>query len=585
MELFQQDKKQQLRTSRRFLIRVVLLALSGIMLVGVLAARVCYLTLDQGERLYDLSEKNYIGDEALMAPRGLIFDRKGRVLAKNEPRFDLYVSPFELEEGQIAETLRQVVLFCPAAKIPPIDEIMDLRPRWKRIKIASKLSLPEAMSLLERRAILPGLQIDESFSRFYPYGRATAQLTGYVGYIPASRMAAYSEQGYSINDTVGLSGIERDQEGVLRGDKGVEMVYRDAWGRVRYSEVREEAKTGQDVYLTLDIKLQTKAFELLGDQRGVVVAVDPRNGDVLAMASTPTYDANHPERASLDGNSEINKAVATHYAPGSTFKMVTATAALQAGITSPDREILCDKEFHLTSDQVVRCMGYHGYIALSEAIEKSCNLYFYTLASELSFGSFYGTASSYGFGQNTGFPLERPKDTGVLGLPGTVTRPPYYGNRIMMGIGQGRLISVTPLQLAMSYATFANDGKRYAAGLIQHVGNNSISRPLVLDEVKLNDSGRRAVMNGLIDVVNSRYGTGRHAEFPKEWKVAGKTGTAQRAGENDAWFVCFAPYDDPQVCVVVLLERGGHGGEAAAPLAREFIAAWRHENGFKGSVK
>jgi len=365
----------------------------------------------------------------------------------------------------------------------------------------------------------------------------------------------------------------------------MEMVYRDAWGRVRYSEVREEAKTGQDVYLTIDIKLQKKAFELLKEQRGVIVAVDPRNGDVLAMASAPSYDANHPEYASRDGNSEINKAVTTHYAPGSTFKMVTATAAFQAGLTTPEREILCEGEFNLTPDQVLRCMGSHGYIALSEAIEKSCNVYFYTLASELSFGAFYSTASAYGFGQNTGFPLERSRDRGVLGLPNTFTRQPYYGNRVMMGIGQGRLISVTPLQLAMAYGAFANVGKRYAARLIHHVGGNPSPPPLLLDNVKLSDDSRQALLKGLVDVVNSRYGTGRHANFPEAWKVAGKTGTAQRAGDNDAWFVCFAPYDDPQVCVVVLLEQGGHGGEAAAPLAREFIGAWRHENGFKDSKK
>ncbi|MFW6303416.1 MAG: penicillin-binding transpeptidase domain-containing protein, partial [Candidatus Sumerlaeota bacterium] len=558
-----------------------MLAFCGIGLVGVLAARVCYLTLEQGDRLYDLSERSYIGDEAVLAPRGLILDRRGRVMAKNEPRFDLYISPFELQEEQIIQTLEAVDRLCDASAIPDIEEIMQLRPRWKRIKMASQLPLEQATALLERRAMLPGLQIEESFARLYPYGRATGHITGYVGYVPPSRAEQYTAQGYSLNDTVGLSGIERNKESVLKGEKGTEMVYRDAWGRVRYKEVLEgaEARTGDDLTLTIDAELQKIALNLLDSQKGVIVAVDPRNGDVLTIMSTPSYDPNYPGRAFLAGNSEINKAISTHYAPGSTFKMVTASAALKADVTSPDRQILCNREFRLTSEQSLYCMGYHGQTSLAAAIEESCNVYFYTIASEMSYEAFYSTAAAYGFGQDTGFPLAGSRDRGILGLRDE-TRRPYYGNRVMMGIGQGRLISVTPLQMAMAYATFANGGRRYAARLVHHIGDSDRSRPVVLDTVELSDSDRRTLEKGLIDVVNSPRGTARHAEIPEAWKVAGKTGTAQRAGDNDAWFVSYAPYDAPRICVAVLLEKGGHGGEAAAPLAKAFIGEYYKRYGF-----
>ncbi len=577
MDLFGENRKIG-REQRAFLGRVAVLALVGAMAVGVLVARISYLTVVKGEGLFEQSEHNYQRREVIPAPRGAISDRHGRVLAASEARYNVLVSPFKIGEEQLAETLRAVARFYVGTEPPAVEEVMALSPLSKGAILASNRTLDEVTPLLERQALLPGVLVEQTFLRIYPFGREAGQITGYVGPIPPRDMPRRLGEGYGLDDDIGLMGLEAKFEDILKGKKGREDVYRDAEGRLMTPEVSvEEAERGGEMTLTLDIELQRFVGGLLKEKPGAAVVMDPRNGEILAMVSSPDFDANEPARASLDGNSSYNKALRGGYAPGSTFKIVTAAAALLENGMDPNRKIVCDKYYQIGRKRM-SCLAYHGALDMKTAIERSCNVYFYTLAGELSLSQLLTTAEAFGFGQPTGIALRASGHAGKLGYSSPASRPMLV-DRVMMGIGQGHLILVTPLQMAVAYSTFANGGTRYPARIVSWEKSSDPrlqARQSFMEPQKaLNFSKAQhgAIMAGFRAVVEARWGTGRHGEFDPAMRVAGKTGTAETGvpGVTHAWFVGFSPWDAPEVCVSVILEKAGHGGEAAAPVVRRIL--------------
>ncbi|MFW6256311.1 MAG: penicillin-binding transpeptidase domain-containing protein [Candidatus Sumerlaeota bacterium] len=571
------DKQRQAnREQRRFLYRLLFFALGISALLAFLVTRLSFLTIQRGQELYELSENNFINRSKIPAPRGNIVDRNGRILATSEPRYNISISPFKIDRDLLEMSLSMIGEFCPQARVPSLDHVLRVRPRWKPITLASNLTMEQALPLLERQSLLPGVQVEQTFQRIYPHGRSASFLTGYVGKINERQLDEYLERGYGLDDVVGKTAIEKKYEHILKGEKGFEIVHRNSFGRVLDSHVTEEGKAhqGAEVRLTVDIRLQEKADALLEGYEGVIMAMDTRNGDILAMACRPNYDANEPQMIGRQGNTSWNRAMLTAMNPGSTFKMVTAAAWLLQG-GSPSHEVTCWGHIQL-GDTKLHCDNRygHGPLQMREAIAKSCNIYFYDLARSLGQSRIVETGEYFGFGRPTGLALlDRHDSAGRLGDP--MSRS--LGDLVMMGIGQGRLISVTPIQMTRAFCALGNGGKLYTPQIVQRIklpdGLMRDYPPIVAGEVPWTDEQHRVLMEAFRDVIDQPYGTGRHARFPEWMQVAGKTGSAERVRgkPTDAYFVCFSPAEDPEICVFVLLEHAGHGGEYASPLARQLL--------------
>ncbi len=540
----------------------------------VLALRLFPITLIQGKYYRELSENNFLVPQRLEAPRGTIFDRNHLTIAVSRVTFSVYVSPFKLELQAIHETLTRLSALLNRDVISLEDRLGRLISKWQKVLLAKNLSLAEITPILEEQYNLPGLIVEESFKRYYPAGPATCHISGHLGMIPKSLVSQFLDQNYDPKDLVGIVNIERIYESSLHGRAGKEIVRRDARGRKRDAYVSHPPESGNNVFLTLDLKLQKYAYQQLQGRSGVIIAMDPSNGAILAMVSTPGFDPNDPGSFSEEGSCFLNKAIQEHYPPGSTFKMITCLAALRSGI-SPEKKFHCNGKFYLPQwNKPFTCFqtGGHGWVNIQEAIKYSCNIYFYQLADAVGAKRLVDCAFQLGLGSLTGVDLSG-EVRGYLPLNLAAGLPP--GEVILLGIGQGR-IATTPLQILNAFCAFANGGRLWTPHLLDRIespgGEVMIFTDPKYHEIHLSNSARSTILEGLVAAVNEEGGTAYKAGFLRDWKVAGKTGTAQRDLEaTDAWFVGFAPYDDPKLAVLVLVEKGGHGGAVAAPLAKNIF--------------
>lgn len=528
------------------------------------------------QRYYqEQAQNNFIHPQRLDAPRGRIYSRDGHLLAVNRTTYSIGISPFGIKETELHHTVRFLEEIFSKDFSQSEKEALSLRPRWRSRLLKRNLSLKETSPLLERQWDLSGLRISSDFKRYYPAGPVFSHIIGYLGYIPSKKMDEYKEKGYTRDDLIGMTGLEYIHEDVLMGIPGREIVQRDARGRYCKTLGTEPSQPGHDMYLTLDLDFQKYAESTLHKQNGVIIVMNPQNGDILVMVSYPFYDDNQPGGSLSSGEpvSFLNKVIQENYLPASTLKMVTAMAGLQAGIT-PDTKFNCDGFYYLPEWKrpfICDLKTGHGKIDLSMALQYSCNIYFYLCVQKVGASSFLQGVLNFGYGIPTGIDLPF-EVAGILPIHTIDSMPP--GNLLNLSIGQG-LISATPLQVLFSYCIFANSGKFVRPHLLQYhleKGGERIYRIPKTGSIPMNPEHQKAVMDGLISVVNSPGGTAHKVDFPKEWKVAGKTGTAERKkSEDDAWFVCFAPYDDPEVAVLVFLEEAGFGGSNAAPLARDIL--------------
>ncbi len=587
-----------------------------------LIARLWYLQVISGESLRRRSENNRIRVQEIKPLRGLILDAGGRILVDNQPSFDVSIIPEATKD--IKAVLEKLVELSDQSdagyyqNIPFIETNRPFVPITLERNIGrNKLAVVETNSLN-----LPGVIIDIVPVRKYIYGATMAHILGYVGEISNSELGKNSYSEYKSGDIVGKYGIERCLDEYLRGESGGEQVEVNVDGRRLKSLGKVESVPGYNVVLTIDAGLQKVSHDAFSGQEGIAIAMDPRDGSILAMVSKPSFDPNlfnrgisvdNWNRLSSDPMSPMqNRTISGQYPPGSTYKLIVAAAALQEGLITTDKKFSCDGKYRM-GNRVFRCWRKkgHGAVDLHRAIVESCDVYFYNLGELLGVDKLAEYAREFGLGSKAGVILPGEKGGLVPTKEWKLRRmkePWQKGETTSLAIGQG-FVLVTPLQLLNAYCAVANGGSLYKPRIVKEIvtAKGEVIKEFPPEKkaaLALSKENIDILRYGLWGVVNEDRGTGR-ALRRKERDVSGKTGTAQviRMPDDDedvdkeeipykfrdhALFVCFAPYDNPEIAVAVIVEHGGHGGSAAAPVARKIIDWYfRYKGGereFDGAV-
>ncbi|MGH9327119.1 MAG: penicillin-binding protein 2, partial [Terriglobia bacterium] len=551
----------------------------------------------------ELSERNRIRDLPIIAPRGLILDRNGQVLVENLPAFSVLLSRDETEkigQNEIAAIARGLALD-PAALAEQLQQAAIL-PRFQPIVIKQGATMQDVAFVESHRTEYPELDLIQVQQRFYPKHNVAAALLGYVGDVSAE-MIARTGARYHPGDVAGKSGIEREYNGSLDGEDGMRRVVVNSRGQEVGTLAPVEPKPGHNLRLTIDLDLELAAEQALGKWAGAVVAIDPHNGQVLALVSHPDFDPNDfsdhidpQEWKQLVSDPEkplMDKAIQAQLAPGSVFKIVTSVAGLQTGTIHPNFTIYCPGYVtfygHTYHDWTWVHHRGHGTVDLHRAIVQSCDVYFYTVGKMLGIDKLAYFAKHLGLGAKTGIDLPG-EEPGLVPTPAWVEKyfhhQWYAGETISVAIGQGAL-TVTPVQLARMIGGIVLGGVFYTPHLVfrkELVKLGADPPPLQPHRFPLDPGTVQAVSQGMWGVVNED-GTGGRARIPG-LDVAGKTGTAQvvsvrlrRSAHNadyksNAWFVGYAPANDPQIVVAALAMHSGESWVAAVPIAASVIKAY-----------
>lgn len=580
------------------------------MALGILLSRLWFLQVLAGEQYARMAEGNRLREIALQAPRGSILDRNGKFLVKNRAGLAVSLRPAALADKALIERLSKLLKVSQAEIVERVSE-KRADPLKARV-IKHDVGVRAVTQIKENRDAFPGVEIEAEAIRDYPYGKLAAHVLGYIGEISDREILEREFSGYALGDIVGKTGVERTYEDVLQGVKGVRMLEVDASGRPLRILKQEDPVPGRNVELTIDASIQAGTEDALDhamakarDQgmrnarAGAAVVIDVRNGEVVALASRPTFDPriflggisrkNWKKLNSKAGNYPLNDRVLMSYAPGSTFKAVTALAGLEIGVTSP-QEVFNDpgKWIGMGRDWPKYCWNRagHGNIGFIQGIAQSCDTVFYEIGLRLyrrRLEELQAWARRFGGGAKTRIDLPSEVQGRVPDIAWKKAynkKTPQFaqwmpGDTVNMAIGQGDLL-VTPLQLASMYAAVANGGTFYKPHVMREVltpDNRPSYRytPVAVRRLKANREYLRIVQEGLRDVVSGGTGHSAFADFPIE--ISGKTGTAQVAGKDDfAWFVGYGPSASPKYAAVVLVEQGGHGGSIAAPAVRNIFA-------------
>ncbi|MEI6634301.1 MAG: penicillin-binding protein 2 [Chlamydiota bacterium] len=553
-----------------------------------------YIQVVRGEEYLEMARSNRVRLVRRPSPRGLIYDRLGGLVADNRASFDVEVVPEDVEDMELVEER--------------LGGILGLDPREVRARIRAGRSysyLPVTvegdvgmevmLEIEERRPGLAGVRVGVYPRRRYLQGPALSHVLGYLGVISPGELDRLRERGYTRQDLVGKNGVEKQYEEFLAGRAGSEGIQVDNRGYLDRVLYRQEPVPGSSLYLTVDMKTQRAAEAVLAENTGAVTALDPGTGEVLAMASSPGYDPNGfvpPVESDLvrglmasPDHPLINRAIQGAYAPGSTFKPYVAFAALESGAITGDTPFVCTGVFML-GKHPYKCWypKGHGRLTLADALMFSCNVFFYNTGYRTGRDEIVRVASAFGLAEPTGIDLPGER----AGLVPTAAwreergmRTWNPGDTVVMAIGQGYL-ALTPLRAATAMAAIANGGKLYRPYLVKQIvsplGETVESRgPELVREIPLRAGDLALVREGLRRVVNSKYGTGQKGRL-EGIEIAGKTGTVQVGVEgqrkNHAWFTGYAPADNPQIAVAVLLEGRESGGFFAAPAAKKIFAAY-----------
>ena len=547
------------------------------LLLGVLLLRLVHLQVIRGAAYRQLAEQNRMRLVPEQAPRGLIVDRRGRLLASNQTVFRVAIVPQELDDAS-AVLSRVASLVGRPAEALKREFAKERSLAFIPATIVSRVPKDTAIRLEEERWYLPGLLVKPETVRHYPGDSSAAHVLGYLSQPTAEELPKLKPYGVRPQHLVGRIGLERLLDGELRGRPGGLMV--EVNHRARQVRVmgRREPERGQRLELTLEAPLQSLLEQAFGDQPGAAVVLDPATGEVLAMVSKPAFS---PEAFAVSDNATIkaylsspslpmmNRATVGVYQPGSIVKLIVAAAALDAGVITPATTITCPGSLTI-GDRTIHCWNRdgHGPLALREALRESCNVYFMKVARWLGAPRLLDNMAQVGFGHRTGWALEEQ--------PGHLpSRRLTEGEVALLGIGQGEIL-VTVMQAARMAAVFANGGTVVQPSIIRRMGDQAMSPPSHR-KLKWSESTIAAVRAGMDAVVNDRDGTGMFAKSPLI-KIAGKTGTAQThiQGQNHGWFVGYCPEDRPSVAFAILAEHGGAGGELPAEIGRslcEYVAA------------
>ncbi len=579
-------------------------------LLAILLVRFVYLQVARHSYYQTLSESNRIAVVPIVPNRGLILDRNGVVLAHNYSGYTLEINQNKTADIEATINDLSTLVAITNKDRKRFKKLLVESHNFETLVIRNRLSDEEVARFAAQQYRFPGVEIKARLFRDYPFGKKTSHLIGYIGRINDTEVDQLEENDLAANyrgsDYIGKTGLEQSYESDLHGTTGIEQVEVDAGGRAVRMLSRTAPVSGNALVLSIDAKLQEIAEQSFGNYRGALVAIDPNNGEVLAFVSKPGYDPN-PFIDGIDTQSwdELNnspdvplnnRALRGQYPPGSTIKPFMALAGLNFHTRKPEQTINDPGVYYLPgSSRQYRDWkaGGHGSVNMFKAIQMSCDVYFYGLATELGIDNISNFLSRFGFGKKTGIDLEG--ETSGL-LPSQEWKMKRYqqiwypGDTVSVGIGQGYSL-VTPLQLAFATATLANNGLAYKPHLVKEVQsprsseNRFIAKEPLYDlniDPKDLDLVRRAMV-----AVTQPGGTAVYASLGAPYHIAGKTGTAQviamKQGEkydvknvderlrDHAWFIAYAPAEQPKIALVVLAENGGHGGGVAAPIARKVL--------------
>ncbi len=579
---------------------------------AILSARFFYLQIIQGEDFRRLSKNNCIRLKSVEASRGLIFDRNGVLLVDNRPSFNLSI--VLKDAAPVARTLETLSAF---TQIP----LADFQSKIDANKIGSKYTpiqlkkgiTRDQLAVVEAHSFdLPGVLVTVEPRRNYIYSKSAAHLLGYLGEINSDELATGKYPGVRGGDSIGRYGAEKVFEQYLRGQRGGRQVEVDATGCLVRVLNTVDPVPGKDVFLTIDNTLQQAAETMLEGKAGAVVAIDPSNGDVLVMASTPSFDQNDfiggisskkwKELLADEDSPMSNKSIQGEYPPASAYKIITALAGLEEGVVDLNTRSYCSGQYQF-GNRVYRCWKRwgHGEVDLISAMEESCDVYFYKVGESLGVDALAQYARGCGLGKPTGIELENER-SGLI--PTSAWKKRRFGEAwqpgetLSIAIGQGFNL-VTPLQMAVLTAAIGNGGTLYRPRVLKAVQATDnqpieVKNPEITGGLPAGQETLKIIQKGLRNVVQGNRGTARSIRI-KGVEIAGKTGTAQvfsmkkKDRERDepldynlrdhAWFICYAPADNPVIAISVIIEHGEHASTVAAPVARNLVRAYLEQKG------
>jgi penicillin-binding protein 2 len=606
---------------RLFVRRVMVATFMAILLLGIVIARLVQLQVVQHELFAEKAQGNRVRIEPVAPIRGLIFDRRGRVIAENLPAYQLELVPEQVAD--IDDTLERLADLALIARedIPRFKELSRSGPRFRPVSLKFRLTEEEIANFAIQRPRFPGVDFKPRLVRHYPDGAAVAHAVGYVGAMNSDDLRRLDAARYAGTSHTGKTGVESSFESDLHGAAGYRHLVSNARGRQVPGDssqlldslpIDEKPAPGSNVYLSIDLDLQLLATRLLEGRRGAVVALDPQSGEILALVSAPSFDPNlfavgmsTDQYGELETNVDVplfNRAVRGRYPPGSTIKPMLALAALETGATNLTRKTFCMGYFMLPNS-THRYRDWkpegHGPVDLHDAIEQSCDVYFYEISQEVGIDNMHDYLDRFGLGRKTGVDIGG-EQAGVVpsrewkreNFRNRDDQRWYHGETVIASIGQGFMLA-TPLQLAAAAAALSTRGQHFRPHMVAAVedalsGERTLVIPERLPDVEISNSLYwDNIINAMHDVMQGPRGTARAVGTGAPYEMAGKSGTAQvvSIGQDEeydeeeieerqrdhALFISFAPLDKPRIAVAVVVENGSSGSGVAAPIAKAIM--------------
>ncbi|RDH81625.1 MAG: penicillin-binding protein 2 [endosymbiont of Galathealinum brachiosum] len=599
--------------------RALVAAIFSVLLLLVLLSRLVYLQFFEFSHFSSLSENNRVRLTPLVPNRGLIYDRNGVVLAENRPSYQLELIPEQIKN--MRETLFELgrIVALDEDVLKRFDRLLKRSRKFEAIPLRTKLSEEEVARLAVNRHRFPGVEVNARLGRYYPLAKSMAHVVGYVGRIDEKELKRVDETNYKGTTHIGKNGLERYYEDQLHGLVGYENIEVNVQGRELRVLDKIPPLPGNNLWLTLDARIQKVAEKALEGFNGSVVVMKPHTGEILAMVSLPSFDPNlfvhgisHKDYKRLRDSPDrplFNRSIKGQYPPGSTVKAFVGLGGLESRSIGHKETIDCKGHYLLPNDDRKyrdwKKKG-HGLVDLNKSIEQSCDVYYYELAYRMGINRIHDFLQPFGFGEKTGVDLLGER-SGLLPSREWKKRVKnkiwFPGETLITGIGQGYMLA-TPLQLASATSILGMRGEVHPPHLLKKIGEPGNEEKVVInwaakEPVKLKrESNWRHAIKGMVSVVHSVRGTARSSGYGLNYKIAGKTGTAQVFGiaqdaeydeetiakklRDHALFIAFAPYKNPEIAVAVIAENGSHGSSVAAPIARKVIDEW--ERNKKGNI-
>ena len=586
--------------------RVILSAIIMLSITLILIVRLFNLQVTKHDYYLEEALGNQMQNLPITPIRGDILDRNGKILATNEFSYILTITPEKVTN------LNETLIGLEISDLITYEDIKKFNKKLSRFKkfhnIPLKFNLSEssvASFLVENQ--LPGVEVEPYFHRVYPYGESSAHLIGYVSSMSKADKGIYDKKNYNGTNFVGKTGIEKQYEKLLHGQSGIKQIERNVAGRIVDTKIITPSIAGQDIYLNIDIDLQLKAESLLGDSRGVIALINVKDGSILSLVSTPSYNPNwfvngisverYNELSSNEDLPLFDRSIKGLYPPGSTIKPMVALAGLELNNITIKDSTFCPGYYKLNNYSRKfndwKRTG-HGKVDVIEAIAQSCDVFFYDLAFNMGIDQIHDSLSYFQFGKKTGIDL--PGELGGI-LPSREWKkinkdePWYRGETLITGIGQG-FMTTSPLQLALATAAIANKGQLLMPQVMMHSqsknGDLFEEQNLKSNQIPIKDINNwELIIEAMKQTVYGKFGTAKRLNNKLKYSLAGKTGTAQVFGldpeeeyiaenieeklRDHALFTGFAPIEDPQVAIAIIVENAGSGSSKAAPLARELL--------------